>query len=54
MYVCVHQVAEVEQEVKPMRERIAAEEKSTVKYDKKVEEWEVIEYYVQFLWSSIL
>ncbi|KAG1931921.1 structural maintenance of chromosomes protein 6 [Pimephales promelas] len=33
-------VAEVEQEVKPMRERIAAEEKSTVKYDKKVEEWE--------------
>lgn len=33
-------VAEVEQEVKPMRERITAEEKSTVKYDQKVEEWE--------------
>ncbi|KAK2901319.1 hypothetical protein Q8A67_009434 [Cirrhinus molitorella] len=33
-------VAEVEQEMKPMRERIAAEEKSTVKYDQKVEEWE--------------
>uniref|UniRef100_A0A673N468 Structural maintenance of chromosomes protein 6 n=1 Tax=Sinocyclocheilus rhinocerous TaxID=307959 RepID=A0A673N468_9TELE len=38
-------VAEVEQEMKPMRERIAAEEKSTVKYDQKVEEWEVTEYY---------
>ncbi|XP_067218648.1 structural maintenance of chromosomes protein 6-like [Chanodichthys erythropterus] len=33
-------VAEVEQGVKPMRERITAEEKSTVKYDQKVEEWE--------------
>uniref|UniRef100_A0A8C0YQH3 Structural maintenance of chromosomes protein 6 n=1 Tax=Cyprinus carpio carpio TaxID=630221 RepID=A0A8C0YQH3_CYPCA len=33
-------VAEVEQEVKPMRERITAEERSTVKYDQKVEEWE--------------
>uniref|UniRef100_A0A8C2CZ42 Structural maintenance of chromosomes protein 6 n=1 Tax=Cyprinus carpio TaxID=7962 RepID=A0A8C2CZ42_CYPCA len=33
-------VAEVEQEMKPMRERIAAEEKSTIKYDQKVEEWE--------------
>ncbi|XP_016358810.1 structural maintenance of chromosomes protein 6-like isoform X2 [Sinocyclocheilus anshuiensis] len=33
-------VAEVEQEMKPMREQIAAEEKSTVKYDQKVEEWE--------------
>uniref|UniRef100_A0A8C1KSZ9 Structural maintenance of chromosomes protein 6 n=1 Tax=Cyprinus carpio TaxID=7962 RepID=A0A8C1KSZ9_CYPCA len=38
-------VAEVEQEMKPMRERIAAEEKSTIKYDQKVEEWEVTEYY---------
>uniref|UniRef100_A0A8C1PPV2 Structural maintenance of chromosomes protein 6 n=1 Tax=Cyprinus carpio TaxID=7962 RepID=A0A8C1PPV2_CYPCA len=45
-------VAEVEQEVKPMRERITAEEKSTVKYDQKVEEWEVTEYYLEFLWSS--
>ncbi|TRY56193.1 hypothetical protein DNTS_002545 [Danionella cerebrum] len=34
------QVMEVEQEMKPMRERITAEEKSTVKYDQKVEEWE--------------
>ncbi|XP_052405470.1 structural maintenance of chromosomes protein 6 [Carassius gibelio] len=33
-------VAEVEQEMKPMRERITAEERSTVKYDQKVEEWE--------------
>uniref|UniRef100_A0A672K115 Structural maintenance of chromosomes protein 6 n=1 Tax=Sinocyclocheilus grahami TaxID=75366 RepID=A0A672K115_SINGR len=33
-------VAEVEQEIKPMRERITAEEKSTVKYDQKVDEWE--------------
>ncbi|XP_051552913.1 structural maintenance of chromosomes protein 6-like [Myxocyprinus asiaticus] len=33
-------VAEVEHEIKPMRERIAAEEKSNVKYDQKVEEWE--------------
>ncbi|XP_073705563.1 structural maintenance of chromosomes protein 6-like [Garra rufa] len=30
-------VAEVEQEMKTMRERIAAEEKSTVKYDQKVD-----------------
>uniref|UniRef100_A0A9J8CXR8 Structural maintenance of chromosomes protein 6 n=1 Tax=Cyprinus carpio carpio TaxID=630221 RepID=A0A9J8CXR8_CYPCA len=45
-------VAEVEQEVKPMRERITAEERSTVKYDQKVEEWEVTEYYLEFLWSS--
>lgn len=41
-FVHVHQVAEVEQEMKPMRERITAEEKSNVKYDQKVEEWEVI------------
>ncbi|XP_073705060.1 structural maintenance of chromosomes protein 6-like [Garra rufa] len=33
-------VAEVEREMKTMRERIAAEERSTVKYDQKVEEWE--------------
>ncbi|KAF4116833.1 hypothetical protein G5714_001386 [Onychostoma macrolepis] len=33
-------VAEVEQEMKPMTERITAEEKATVKYDQKVEEWE--------------
>ncbi|XP_016333526.1 structural maintenance of chromosomes protein 6-like [Sinocyclocheilus anshuiensis] len=33
-------VAEVEQEMKPMREQITAEERSTVKYDQKVEEWE--------------
>ncbi|XP_016382160.1 structural maintenance of chromosomes protein 6-like [Sinocyclocheilus rhinocerous] len=33
-------VAEVEQEIKPMRERITAEERSTVRYDQKVEEWE--------------
>uniref|UniRef100_A0A671LZQ8 Structural maintenance of chromosomes protein 6 n=1 Tax=Sinocyclocheilus anshuiensis TaxID=1608454 RepID=A0A671LZQ8_9TELE len=45
-------VAEVEQEMKPMREQIAAEEKSTVKYDQKVEEWEVTEYY--FWGPSIL
>uniref|UniRef100_A0A9J7YNQ5 Structural maintenance of chromosomes protein 6 n=1 Tax=Cyprinus carpio carpio TaxID=630221 RepID=A0A9J7YNQ5_CYPCA len=42
-------VAEVEQEVKPMRERITAEERSTVKYDQKVEEWEVTEYYLDSL-----
>uniref|UniRef100_A0A8C1YRV0 Structural maintenance of chromosomes protein 6 n=1 Tax=Cyprinus carpio TaxID=7962 RepID=A0A8C1YRV0_CYPCA len=42
-------VAEVEQEVKSMRERITAEEKSTVKYDQKVEEWEVTEYYLEIL-----
>ncbi|KAL1279878.1 hypothetical protein QQF64_014478 [Cirrhinus molitorella] len=40
MYVCVHQVAELEQEIKTMREQIAAEEKSTVRFDQKVEEWE--------------
>ncbi|XP_056600380.1 structural maintenance of chromosomes protein 6-like [Triplophysa dalaica] len=33
-------VAEVEQEMKPMRERITAEDKSNIKYDQKVEEWE--------------
>ncbi|XP_058603859.1 structural maintenance of chromosomes protein 6-like [Onychostoma macrolepis] len=33
-------VAEVEQEMKPMTERITAEEKATVKFDQKVEEWE--------------
>ncbi|KAL7836398.1 hypothetical protein AOLI_G00276820 [Acnodon oligacanthus] len=32
-------VAEMEEEVKHMRERIAEEEKSTIKYDRKVEEW---------------
>lgn len=53
-YACVHQVTEVEQDVKPMRERITAEERSTVKFDQKVEEWEVIEYYLQFLCSRIL
>lgn len=54
MYVHVHQVAEVEQEMKPMRERITTEERSTVKYDQKVEEWEVTEYYLEFMWSSFL
>lgn len=42
--VHVHQVAELEQEMTPMREQISAEEKSTTKYDQKVEEWEVIKY----------
>lgn len=32
-------VAEMEQEMKPMKERITAEERSTIKYDQKVEEW---------------
>ncbi|KAI4905310.1 hypothetical protein NFI96_022725, partial [Prochilodus magdalenae] len=34
-------VSEMEQEVKQMRERIADEEKSTIKYDQKVEEWKM-------------
>lgn len=54
MYVHVHQVAEAEQEVKPMRDQITAEEMSTVKYDQKVEEWEVTEYHLEFQWSSFL
>nr|XP_055058867.1 structural maintenance of chromosomes protein 6-like [Misgurnus anguillicaudatus]XP_055058868.1 structural maintenance of chromosomes protein 6-like [Misgurnus anguillicaudatus] len=33
-------VTEVEREIQPMRERIAAEENSNIKYDQKVEEWE--------------
>ncbi len=54
MYVHVHQVAEAEQEMKPLREQITVEERSTVKYDQKVEEWEVTEYHLEFRWSSFL
>ncbi|KAJ8410183.1 hypothetical protein AAFF_G00201640 [Aldrovandia affinis] len=32
-------VTEMEREVKPMRERVIGEEKATIKYDQKVEEW---------------
>ncbi|XP_064195254.1 structural maintenance of chromosomes protein 6-like [Anguilla rostrata] len=32
-------VAEMKKEVKPLRERITGEEKGTIKYDQKVEEW---------------
>ncbi|KAJ8356924.1 hypothetical protein SKAU_G00197180 [Synaphobranchus kaupii] len=32
-------VAEMEKEVKPMGERIVGQEKATIKYDQKVEEW---------------
>uniref|UniRef100_A0A4W4GKD9 Structural maintenance of chromosomes protein 6 n=1 Tax=Electrophorus electricus TaxID=8005 RepID=A0A4W4GKD9_ELEEL len=32
-------VTEMEREIKNMREKIAGEEKSTIKYDQKVEEW---------------
>ncbi|KAJ8356926.1 hypothetical protein SKAU_G00197200 [Synaphobranchus kaupii] len=32
-------VGEMEKEVKPTRERIVGEEKATIKYDQKVEEW---------------
>ncbi|KAG7461051.1 hypothetical protein MATL_G00205940 [Megalops atlanticus] len=34
-------VTEMEREVKPMRERVLGEERATVKYDQKVEEWKV-------------
>ncbi|XP_055741192.1 structural maintenance of chromosomes protein 6-like isoform X4 [Salvelinus fontinalis] len=32
-------VSEMEKEVKPMREKLQSEERSTVKYDQKVDEW---------------
>uniref|UniRef100_A0A674AFT8 Structural maintenance of chromosomes protein 6 n=1 Tax=Salmo trutta TaxID=8032 RepID=A0A674AFT8_SALTR len=34
-------VSEMEKEVKPMREKLQSEERSTVKYDQKVDEWKV-------------
>ncbi|XP_059356994.1 structural maintenance of chromosomes protein 6-like [Carassius carassius] len=47
-------VAEVEQEMKPMRERITAEERSTVKYDQKVEEWEGKVQEAYRIWGQLL
>ncbi|XP_052405473.1 structural maintenance of chromosomes protein 6-like [Carassius gibelio] len=46
-------VAEVEQEMKPMRERITAEERSTVKYDQKVEEWEAKVQEAYRIWGQL-
>ena len=37
----------MEQEVKQMKEGIADEEKSTIKYDQKVEEWKVISLFTK-------
>ncbi|MFT7810673.1 structural maintenance of chromosomes protein 6 [Arapaima gigas] len=34
-------VTEMEKDVKPMKERIVGEEKATIKYDQKVEEWKL-------------
>ncbi|MGH0126009.1 UNVERIFIED_CONTAM: hypothetical protein FKN15_015144 [Acipenser sinensis] len=38
------EVSEIEKQVQPIRDRIKAEENSTVKFDQKVEEWKWVGY----------
>jgi hypothetical protein len=39
----------MEKEVKPMREKLQSEERSTIKYDQKVDEWKVTNITLLFL-----